>query len=93
MTRLLRLYADYWSHSENEPVERQINLQLQEYFFFSRIGWPLIVILVNRHQFTSFWHLFTTLRWYILAIVVVIQVASYCGEHPLLPVNFKDLRL
>jgi uncharacterized protein (TIRG00374 family) len=36
-----------------------------------------IVLLLNRHQLASCWHLFKNLRWYIIALVVVIQVASY----------------
>jgi uncharacterized protein (TIRG00374 family) len=36
-----------------------------------------IVLLINRHQFESFWHLIKTLRWYILALIVLIQIASY----------------
>lgn len=36
-----------------------------------------IVIIVNGHQFESFWHLLKNLRWYVLGIVIVIQIASY----------------
>lgn len=36
-----------------------------------------IVVLLNSHQFESFWHLLKNLRWYIIALVVVIQIISY----------------
>lgn len=47
--------------------------------FFSLLGLIglSIVILINRHQFESFWHLLKNLRWYVLVIIFFIQVASY----------------
>jgi uncharacterized membrane protein YbhN (UPF0104 family) len=36
-----------------------------------------IVLLLNRHQLASCWHLLKNLRWYIVAIIVIVQVASY----------------
>lgn len=36
-----------------------------------------IVILINHHQFVSVWHLLGQLRWYIIALVVIIQLTSY----------------
>jgi uncharacterized protein (TIRG00374 family) len=36
-----------------------------------------LVVYANRHQFSSFWHLLKTLRWYVLGVMVVVQFASY----------------
>lgn len=36
-----------------------------------------LVVYANRHQFSSFWHLLKTLRWYVVALIVVVQVGSY----------------
>lgn len=37
----------------------------------------LIVIIFNRHDLSSFWHLLGSLRWYIVVIVIIIQLGSY----------------
>lgn len=36
-----------------------------------------VVILLNHHQFADFWHLLKTLRWYVVVIIVIVQLASY----------------
>lgn len=36
-----------------------------------------IVILVDRHDFTSFWRLLGSLRWYVLLVVVVIKLCNF----------------
>lgn len=36
-----------------------------------------VVIFLNRHDLRIFWHLLGSLRWYILAAVVGVQLASY----------------
>lgn len=36
-----------------------------------------LAILLNGHQFENFWHLLKTLRWYIVVLVIIIQIASY----------------
>ena len=37
----------------------------------------LMVVIINRHQFSSFLHLLANLRWYIIALVVIVQLGSY----------------
>jgi len=36
-----------------------------------------IVVLFSRGEFTSFWRLLSNLRWYIIVLVIIIQIASY----------------
>jgi len=36
-----------------------------------------IVVILNRHNLVAFWHALHNLRWYILVVVVVIQIGSY----------------
>ena len=36
-----------------------------------------IILLLNRHQFVSCWHLLKNLHWYIIVLIVIIQLASY----------------
>jgi uncharacterized protein (TIRG00374 family) len=36
-----------------------------------------LVVYANRHQFSSFWHIMKTLRWYVIVLIVFVQVGSY----------------
>lgn len=37
----------------------------------------LLVILLNRHQLVSFFHLIKTLRWYVVLLIIIVQIISY----------------
>jgi len=52
-------------------------MKLRNIFMLCGIVGLAIVIILNGHQFGSFWHLLKNLRWYILALIIVIQIASY----------------
>jgi uncharacterized protein (TIRG00374 family) len=45
-------------------------------FIFGILGLALVVLL-NGHQLDSFWLLLKSLRWYIVILIVLIQLASY----------------
>lgn len=36
-----------------------------------------IVLLLNRHQLDNFFHLVKSLRWYVVLIIIAVQIASY----------------
>jgi uncharacterized protein (TIRG00374 family) len=58
-------------------VARRPILNLRNVFALLGLVGLGIVVLVNRDQFRSFWHLLASLRWYVLAAVVVVQLGSY----------------
>lgn len=37
----------------------------------------VVVLLLNRHQLIICWHLLKSIRWYIVALIVIIQLVSY----------------
>jgi uncharacterized protein (TIRG00374 family) len=36
-----------------------------------------VVVILDRHDFVLFWHLLHDLRWYIIVVVIIIQIGSY----------------
>jgi uncharacterized protein (TIRG00374 family) len=58
-------------------MERSSKTRIRNIFTLLGIIGLIIVLLINRHQFVNCWHLLKDLRWYIIAIVVIVQVASY----------------
>lgn len=56
---------------------RKSKIRLRNIFALLGVIALLIVIILDRHEFSSFWQLLGSLRWYILAIVIIVQLASY----------------
>jgi len=57
--------------------KHQLKFSFKHIFALLGLVGLIVVLLLSRHEFTSFWHLLGGLRWYVLAGVVVIQLASY----------------
>ncbi len=57
--------------------ERKFHIKLRSIFSLLGLIGLFFVILLNRHQFSSFWHLLDSLRWYIIFLIVIVQVGSY----------------
>lgn len=56
---------------------KKSKLKLRHILSILGLAGVIIVVALNRHQFTSFFHLLKTLSWYILLIIIVIQIFSY----------------
>ena len=57
--------------------EKQFHIRLRSIFSLLGLVGLFFVILLNRHQFSSFWHLLDNLEWYIIFLIVLVQLGSY----------------
>ena len=52
-------------------------MKLRNILFLIGVLGLAVVLLLNRHQLESFWQLLKSLRWYIVILIILIQLASY----------------
>jgi len=58
-------------------MKHKVRLSIRNIFsILGLIGLGLVVLL-SRHEFTSFWQLISKLRWYIVLLIIIVQIISY----------------
>ena len=52
-------------------------MKLRSIFLAIGLAGLAVVIFLNLHQLKSFFHILSTLKWYVLVLVVIVQILSY----------------
>ncbi|HEY1645462.1 MAG TPA: lysylphosphatidylglycerol synthase transmembrane domain-containing protein, partial [Candidatus Saccharimonadales bacterium] len=52
-------------------------MKLKNILVFVGLAGLILVIVLNLHDLNTFFHLLTTLKWYILVLIIAIQLSSY----------------